>query len=69
MVKKDSIGQEVNIGDLVSYSRYETTRQRIGKIVKFTPCGVRIHERKRDGTYEMRHTTITFNYVKILKQD
>ena len=64
---KDFNGTELKIGDLVAFARNPYADLMIGKIVGFTPKGIKIIKRYKDGTwaeykYEKNKYEIVYPY-------
>lgn len=74
MIKKDAIGQDVEIGDIIAYSR---TGQKLnmehGQVVKFTPKGFSVRVPgcawSEDGFYEWVRNVRVEGTVKIFNQE
>jgi len=48
---KDFIGNELKINDYIAYARNPYANLYIGKVVGFTPKGIKIVAQHRDGTW------------------
>lgn len=61
---KDFYGTELEVGDLVAFARNPYADLMVGKVVGFTPKGIKIIKKSKDGTWcEYKYETNKYEVI------
>lgn len=62
---KDFIGNELNVGDYVAFARNPYSDMILGKVIGYTPKGIKVIRKKKDNTWRNEYEVV-FSYQCVM---